>query len=129
MLLHLKKGAVINFMVEGNTSYITWGAVREINENEVVFSRQEFVGDSTVKEHGHQVNGEQIDQFVTVDYGNPIHIDKKKIFGWNYHSIFFDGRTSLSDCVLQSELKDYSKESIHYYDSNHICVGEGDDLE
>ena len=129
MLLHLKKGAVVNLMVMGNTNYNTYGAIKEINDNEVIISLQSYVGDDTVTGHSHSISGEQIDSFTSVDYGNPIHIDKEKIFGWSYYSINFDRRTILSDCVLKSELKNYPKESIHHYEDDGICYGTREDLE
>ena len=132
MKLHLKKGAVVNLMVAGNNShYITYGAIVNITENEVVLAIQDNVADSTIKERNNGVSGDHIDRSVSVDSLKPhIHIDREKIFGWNYMTIDYNDRTTLYGYVLRDELKNYPNKCIHYYyDIDGTCPGSGEYLE
>ncbi len=129
MRIRVKKGAVINLLVNTQGSYNLDGAVVSIDDNEIVLQPQVYVAVQSVTNHKGFIGTNQIRNDVTMDAPTPaLHIDRNIIIGWTYSAIPTPetaGNAVYSGYVITGEMN-YDK--LHLY-KNGICEGKGPDLD
>lgn len=121
MKLHINIGAIVYFGLTCETNLISTGKVIEINDDEVVIVKQEYVAEDEYNpSHGCLF----LNRTISIDStDSPIHIDRALIGSWMYYAVPHD-RDSVYYGVYQPEdVNRLPIKRLNIYDEDGFCKG------
>ena len=139
MRLRLREGAIVEFLINGgyreDDTFV--GKVMDVKEDEVIIRRQTGV----IQWPSDDLDGTYYPEydpplkrkeFVSIDIGPLIHINRYAILGWWYvrtdrfkNHIEFDGQGKEKNYWKEKTIKDYT---VNHYDESGYCKGNGKDF-
>lgn len=138
MKLEQLEGAVVNFGLScGDLRHLRCCKVIHVDEEEVIFIHQTLaqlftqqiraVNRLSITENDDgQIEAPLFeDPFVsdiTVDYGQPIHMDRQRIVTWSYYRLDVEDGISYKDLPKHHEFKNFTADMITHF-NNGICTG------
>lgn len=114
----LNTGAIVDFGLTCQANLYCSGKLLSVTDDEVVFMRQWYVSADEYT----SVSGDRLDRTVTVDVGNPIHLDRSLIATWTFHT-HPDAQMHLTQVFSQSELASLPADRINRYGEDGVCRG------